>query len=65
MDKLRNSIEEASDAVLREREKNVQLLHLIFPPDIAERLWLGKYNTLLSINKVTFSNLLGTIAHSL
>lgn len=42
MDKLRTSIEEASKAVDREREKNVSLLHLIFPKDIAKRLWLGK-----------------------
>ncbi|CAG7827004.1 unnamed protein product [Allacma fusca] len=42
MDKLRQSIEEASTAVDREREKNVSLLHLIFPPDIAKRLWLGE-----------------------
>ncbi len=43
MDKLRQSIEEASVAVDREREKNVSLLHMIFPEDIAKRLWLGKY----------------------
>ncbi|XP_054261226.1 head-specific guanylate cyclase [Macrosteles quadrilineatus] len=42
MDKLKNSIEEASLAVDKEREKNVSLLHLIFPPDIAKRLWLGE-----------------------
>lgn len=43
MDKLKNSIEEASKAVDKEREKNVSLLHLIFPPHIAKRLWLGEY----------------------
>lgn len=42
MDKLKSSIEEANLAVDAEREKNVSLLHLIFPPDIAKRLWLGK-----------------------
>lgn len=42
MDKLKSSIEEANQAVDKEREKNVSLLHLIFPPDIAKRLWLGK-----------------------
>lgn len=41
MDKLKSSIEEANRAVDTEREKNVSLLHLIFPPDIAKRLWLG------------------------
>lgn len=44
MDKLKSSIEEANRAVDKEREKNVSLLHLIFPPDIAKRLWLGKYS---------------------
>lgn len=42
MDKLKSSIEEANRAVDKEREKNVSLLHLIFPPDIAKRLWLGE-----------------------
>jgi guanylate cyclase soluble subunit alpha len=42
MDKLKNSIEETNQAVDRERQKNVSLLHLIFPPDIAKRLWLGQ-----------------------
>jgi uncharacterized membrane protein len=41
MDKLKSSIEEGNQAVDRERQKNVSLLHLIFPPDIAKRLWLG------------------------
>ncbi|XP_071453120.1 head-specific guanylate cyclase [Hetaerina americana] len=42
MDKLKRSIEEANLAVDKERQKNVSLLHLIFPPDIARRLWLGE-----------------------
>jgi CRISPR/Cas system-associated protein Cas5 (RAMP superfamily) len=42
LDKLKKNIEEASAAVDQEREKNVSLLHLIFPPDIAKRLWLGR-----------------------
>ena len=43
LDKLKKNIEEATAAVDQEREKNVSLLHLIFPPDIAKRLWLGWY----------------------
>jgi len=43
MDKLKSSIEEANLAVDKEREKNVSLLHMIFPPNIAKRLWLGKH----------------------
>ncbi|RZF48979.1 hypothetical protein LSTR_LSTR003055 [Laodelphax striatellus] len=42
MDKLKSSIEEANKAVDKERAKNVSLLHLIFPPDVAKRLWLGE-----------------------
>ncbi|KAF7413731.1 hypothetical protein HZH68_002220 [Vespula germanica] len=49
MDKLKSSIEEANRAVDAEREKNVSLLHLIFPPDIAKRLWLGKSRKLNDI----------------
>lgn len=48
MDKLKSSIEEANLAVDAEREKNVSLLHLIFPPDIAKRLWLGKLQRSIS-----------------
>lgn len=50
MDKLKSSIEEGNRAVDKEREKNVSLLHLIFPPDIAKRLWLGKLIILLLSN---------------
>ena len=42
MAQLKDSILEANRAVDQERETNVSLLHLIFPPDIAKRLWLGK-----------------------
>lgn len=55
MDKLKSSIEEANLAVDAEREKNVSLLHLIFPPDIAKRLWLGKLQQSISIIK--YSNI--------
>lgn len=41
MDKLKSSIEEGNVAVMKERKKNVSLLHLIFPAEIAESLWLG------------------------
>lgn len=41
MDKLKNSIEEGNAAVAKERKKNVSLLYLIFPAEIAERLWAG------------------------
>lgn len=41
MDKLKSSIEEGNAAVTKERKKNVSLLHLIFPAEIAENLWDG------------------------
>ncbi|KAJ2945214.1 hypothetical protein O0L34_g9284 [Tuta absoluta] len=61
MDKLKNSIEEASKAVDKEREKNVSLLHLIFPPHIAKRLWLGEKIEAKSHDNVTmlFSDIVG------
>lgn len=43
MDKLKNSIEEGNAAVAKERKKNVSLLYLIFPAEIAESLWLGMH----------------------
>ncbi|KAK0165457.1 hypothetical protein PV328_003966 [Microctonus aethiopoides] len=64
MDKLKSSIEEANRAVDAEREKNVSLLHLIFPPDIAKRLWLGETIEAKSYPNVTmlFSDIVGFTA---
>lgn len=61
MDKLKSSIEEANHAVDKEREKNVSLLHLIFPPDIAKRLWLGESIEAKTYDNVTmlFSDIVG------
>ncbi|KAK9497083.1 hypothetical protein O3M35_004460 [Rhynocoris fuscipes] len=61
MDKLKNSIEEASLAVNKEREKNISLLHLIFPPDIAKKLWLGETINAKTHDNVTmlFSDIVG------
>ncbi|BES91073.1 cyclase alpha 1 subunit [Nesidiocoris tenuis] len=61
MDKLRSKIEEASSAVDQEREKNVSLLHLIFPPDVAKRLWLGESIPAKTHENVTmlFSDIVG------
>ncbi|XP_053616078.1 head-specific guanylate cyclase [Plodia interpunctella] len=61
MDKLKSSIEEASKAVVNEREKNVSLLQLIFPPHIAKRLWLGEKIEAKSHDDVTmlFSDIVG------
>ncbi|XP_058789123.1 head-specific guanylate cyclase [Phymastichus coffea] len=64
MDKLKSSIEEANRAVDTEREKNVSLLHLIFPPDIAKRLWLGETIEAKNYADVTmlFSDIVGFTA---
>ncbi|XP_034937594.1 head-specific guanylate cyclase [Chelonus insularis] len=64
MDKLKSSIEEANRAVDAEREKNVSLLHLIFPPDIAKRLWLGETIEAKTYPDVTmlFSDIVGFTA---
>ncbi|XP_046826962.1 head-specific guanylate cyclase [Vespa crabro] len=64
MDKLKSSIEEANRAVDVEREKNVSLLHLIFPPDIAKRLWLGETIEAKMYSDVTmlFSDIVGFTA---
>ncbi|KAJ8944005.1 hypothetical protein NQ318_021720 [Aromia moschata] len=61
MDKLKGSIEEGNRAVDKEREKNVSLLHLIFPPDIARRLWLGEPMEAKTHEDVTmlFSDIVG------
>ncbi|XP_017041851.1 head-specific guanylate cyclase [Drosophila ficusphila] len=61
MDKIKNSIEEANSAVTKERKKNVSLLHLIFPAEIAEKLWLGSSIDAKTYPDVTilFSDIVG------
>lgn len=61
MDKLKSSIEEANSAVAQERKKNVSLLHLIFPADIAENLWDGSTVDAKTYSNVTllFSDIVG------
>lgn len=61
MDKLKRSIEEGNAAVKQERKKNVSLLHLIFPAEIAESLWLGHTVEATTYDNVTmlFSDIVG------
>ncbi|XP_031618027.1 head-specific guanylate cyclase [Contarinia nasturtii] len=61
MDKLKNSIEEGNAAVAKERKKNVSLLYLIFPAEIAESLWLGSTIDAKTYPDVTmlFSDIVG------
>ncbi|XP_071478939.1 guanylate cyclase soluble subunit alpha-2-like [Diadema antillarum] len=42
MDKLKSQVEEASGNLDQERQKNVDLLNLIFPEKIAKKLWRGE-----------------------
>ncbi|XP_076034472.1 guanylate cyclase 1 soluble subunit alpha 2 [Oratosquilla oratoria] len=58
---LKDSIEATNRAVGEEREKNVSLLHLIFPPNIAKRLWLGETIEAQTHEEVTmlFSDIVG------
>ena len=42
MEYLKNSIQKANQAVESERKKNVDLLNLIFPAQVAKQLWLGE-----------------------
>ncbi|KAA0201865.1 hypothetical protein HAZT_HAZT012064, partial [Hyalella azteca] len=61
MTQIKENIVEANKAVDEEREKNVSLLHLIFPPDIAKRLWLGEVIDAQKHEAVTmlFSDIVG------
>ncbi|CAN8006598.1 unnamed protein product, partial [Ixodes hexagonus] len=64
MDKIRSSIQEANLAVEEERQKNVDLLHLIFPPRVARKLWLGESVEAQQHDQVTllFSDIVGFTA---
>lgn len=61
MDKLKMEVEEGHEAVSKERKKNVSLLQLIFPDEIAEKLWQGKEVDAQSFPEVTilFSDIVG------
>ena len=41
METLKHSIIEASKAVEEEKTKNVELLRMVFPANIAQKLWRG------------------------
>ena len=42
MEKIKSSIQQAYEDIEEEKRKNTELLNLIFPSDIAEKLWNGK-----------------------
>lgn len=64
MDKLKDTIETANQAVEIERKKNVDLLNLIFPANVARQLWLGKPVEARQYDYVTmlFSDIVGFTA---
>ena len=42
MEKLKKSIVKTHEDIDEEKEKNIELLNMIFPSDIAKKLWGGK-----------------------
>jgi len=42
MEKLKKSILQAHEDIEKEKVKNIELLNMIFPSEIAEKLWMGK-----------------------
>lgn len=49
MEKLKSSIQQAYEDIEEEKRKNTELLNLIFPSDIAEKLWNGNFDHLLTL----------------
>jgi hypothetical protein len=43
MEKLKKSIVKTHEDIDEEKEKNIELLNMIFPSDIARKLWGGIY----------------------
>ena len=64
MDVLRNTIQTANQAVDIERKKNVDLLNLIFPANVAKKLWLGEQVKARQYDHTTmlFSDIVGFTA---
>ena len=51
MEALKHSIIEASEAVEEEKRKNVELLRMIFPANIAQKLWRGRCSESILLRK--------------
>ncbi|OWF48958.1 guanylate cyclase soluble subunit alpha-2-like [Mizuhopecten yessoensis] len=64
MEELKNGIIEGTKAVEHEKAKNIELLEMIFPANIAERLWRGETIDPMKIDDVTmlFSDIVGFTA---
>ena len=42
MEKLKQSIVKTGDEIEEEKTKNIEIINMIFPSDIAKKLWGGK-----------------------
>ncbi|KAK3576870.1 hypothetical protein CHS0354_012923 [Potamilus streckersoni] len=64
MEEIKTNILETHAAVEEEKKKNVGLLQMIFPPEIAERLWRGETIKPTKVDDVTmlFSDIVGFTA---
>ncbi|XP_030836089.1 guanylate cyclase soluble subunit alpha-2-like [Strongylocentrotus purpuratus] len=64
MDKLKSQVEEASGNLDSERQKNVDLLNLIFPEAVAKKLWRGEPVPAQTVEGVSmlFSDIVGFTA---
>ncbi|XP_038055505.1 guanylate cyclase soluble subunit alpha-2-like [Patiria miniata] len=64
MDKLKARILQAGNQLEVEKRKNVDLLNLIFPADVAEKLWAGEVLAPSNMDHVTmlFSDIVGFTA---
>ncbi|XP_029654163.2 guanylate cyclase soluble subunit alpha-1-like [Octopus sinensis] len=64
MELLKRSVIQATEAVNEERQKNVDLLQMIFPSTVAQKLWRGETVEPTKVNDVTmlFSDIVGFTA---
>lgn len=64
MEKLKKSIVKAHEDIEEEKHKNIELLNMIFPSDIAKKLWGGEKVPARSVYNVTllYSDIVGFTA---
>lgn len=61
MEKLKKSILQANEDIQKEKLKNIELLNMIFPSEIAEKLWMGQKVNAHNVENVTllYSDIVG------
>ena len=57
MEKLKKSIVKTHEDIDEEKEKNIELLNMIFPSDIAKQLWGGKNSIIFLCIPILFYNI--------